>query len=335
MAVPDGKRLLWVDTMRGIAMLLVVLGHSIGTLTDPVNRFVLSFHMPLFFFISGLVANTRAADGKMKPFGGYLLKKLRLLLIPQLTMFVLTTAVDVVLKHEKLTAALLMKNLFHWFLWVLLFVSVLYWLLDAAKLLRFRWILLPVLFAAAALTQIFPVKTFIHAETVPMALFFYLAGHTLRPLLEARADPAGKPSRIGMLWIGALPLIAALSYWNAPVTMYDNFYGNLAMFFACAALGIFSVYEIAKGLQNDRALRWFGTNSIIIYVFHASMLNALHGAGKILIPALDGLNYTHPYYWCYFVIVCVLFVPVVYICNHWLAFLFGKRNVRRDKGETK
>ena len=47
-------RIKWIDSMRGIAMLFVVLGHCAGRLDDPVNRAILSFHMPLFFVISGL-----------------------------------------------------------------------------------------------------------------------------------------------------------------------------------------------------------------------------------------------------------------------------------------
>ncbi len=43
-----------IDVFRGMCMILVVLGHSIGTLEDPINRYILSFHMPVFFFISGL-----------------------------------------------------------------------------------------------------------------------------------------------------------------------------------------------------------------------------------------------------------------------------------------
>ena len=42
-----------IDIARGIAILLVILGHSCTTL-DGVNRVILSFHMPLFFLLSGI-----------------------------------------------------------------------------------------------------------------------------------------------------------------------------------------------------------------------------------------------------------------------------------------
>ena len=48
------ERKTWIDVLRGMAMLLVVLGHCIGFTDNPVNRMILCFHMVLFYFISGL-----------------------------------------------------------------------------------------------------------------------------------------------------------------------------------------------------------------------------------------------------------------------------------------
>lgn len=52
------KRLFYLDVMKGILIILVILGHSIqDTISDYQNnflfRFIYSFHMPLFFAISG------------------------------------------------------------------------------------------------------------------------------------------------------------------------------------------------------------------------------------------------------------------------------------------
>lgn len=52
------NRIKTVDAARGIAILLVILGHCCYSLDEPINKVILSFHMPLFFFISGLIAKT-------------------------------------------------------------------------------------------------------------------------------------------------------------------------------------------------------------------------------------------------------------------------------------
>jgi acyltransferase len=44
----------WVNAMRSIGIVMVVLGHTLG-INESVERYIYSYHMPLFFFISGLV----------------------------------------------------------------------------------------------------------------------------------------------------------------------------------------------------------------------------------------------------------------------------------------
>ena len=47
------KRLQWIDIAKGIGIILVVIGHC----NPParIEKFIFSFHMPLFFFVSGYV----------------------------------------------------------------------------------------------------------------------------------------------------------------------------------------------------------------------------------------------------------------------------------------
>lgn len=55
------NRLPWIDHLKGIAILLVIIGHLIIDSgiekegNDPVKWFIYTFHMPLFFFLSGIV----------------------------------------------------------------------------------------------------------------------------------------------------------------------------------------------------------------------------------------------------------------------------------------
>lgn len=55
------KRLYYIDNLRGLLIILVVLGHCIQNLDldfdhNIVFRYIYSFHMPLFMFISGFVS---------------------------------------------------------------------------------------------------------------------------------------------------------------------------------------------------------------------------------------------------------------------------------------
>ena len=49
----QASRLSWIDVLKGIGIILVVLGHIY--LDDVVYNWLYSFHMPLFFIAAGMV----------------------------------------------------------------------------------------------------------------------------------------------------------------------------------------------------------------------------------------------------------------------------------------
>lgn len=49
------RRIVWVDVCKGIGIILVVLGHT----GSPFVRLIYSFHMLLFFIISGFLVSDK------------------------------------------------------------------------------------------------------------------------------------------------------------------------------------------------------------------------------------------------------------------------------------
>lgn len=71
-----GARIEWVDAAKGVGILLVVIGHAIAGLKDGtlvsadsllvyIHYLIYSFHMPLFFFLSGIFIAKRVASGAL------------------------------------------------------------------------------------------------------------------------------------------------------------------------------------------------------------------------------------------------------------------------------
>lgn len=85
--VYNQTRLIYIDYAKGFAILLVVAGHLSqyclnGTSAKNVFNFIYSFHMPLFFFLSGYVASlsrNRIEKGNILPL---FIKKIKSLLLP-------------------------------------------------------------------------------------------------------------------------------------------------------------------------------------------------------------------------------------------------------------
>jgi len=72
------RRINFIDIARGIGILLVVMGHNdLVALSPSMHKFIFSFHMPLFFFLSGYFLNSttdfwtfvkKRYNGLLKPF---------------------------------------------------------------------------------------------------------------------------------------------------------------------------------------------------------------------------------------------------------------------------
>src|SRR6202042_790957 len=77
-------RISWVDICRGIAIILVLYGHIFTN--DNQRYLIYAFHMPLFFFISGLVFSP---TGTM-PLKSVVIKYIKQLIIPYYLFALLT-----------------------------------------------------------------------------------------------------------------------------------------------------------------------------------------------------------------------------------------------------
>lgn len=79
------KRLDYMDVVKGIGILLVVLGHNLQGI-PALTSWIYSFHMPLFFIVTGYLEAHKQAHGVAhKPIGSYIRRKAASLLWPYMT----------------------------------------------------------------------------------------------------------------------------------------------------------------------------------------------------------------------------------------------------------
>ena len=74
----DLNRVEWIDVAKGIAIVLVIIGHTVQ-FGGGTRNFIFSFHMPLFFLLSGF---TYKVAQDWKTFKNHLKKGVRHLIIP-------------------------------------------------------------------------------------------------------------------------------------------------------------------------------------------------------------------------------------------------------------
>lgn len=135
------KRLDYIDIAKGLGMLTIIWGHIVHEGWS--NQFVYSFHIPLFFFLSGMVFNA----SKYQTVGELIKKRVKTLLIPYLIFSIITWALWVgmrVVSHDATnywypllqtfiaqgSAGFLRHNLPLWFVTCLFVVEIMYYYIN-------------------------------------------------------------------------------------------------------------------------------------------------------------------------------------------------------------
>lgn len=125
------QRIRWIDVTRGIGVILVVLGH-LSKVYEGIGQWIYSFHMPLFFVISGILFYK--TNEKNKSLKRFIVGRLKGLAFPYVTISVLNILYDLVLhgfEHAKeyiIDTITLNGILALWFLPALFFAEIILFL---------------------------------------------------------------------------------------------------------------------------------------------------------------------------------------------------------------
>lgn len=266
------QRIEFIDVARGIAMLIVIFGHCYITEQVLLNKFILSFHMALFFMVSGMFI--RPLERKKMLIGGG--KKARAILIPQIIV-VLLASIRPLSRHfiqgEKINYFFQFSFFSAWFLPVLFFCVAAFLIVGCLinldktrnKLICLIVALLIVPFSIDANKYGF--TGLLHCLLIfPVAFTFYMLGNILKEHI-LRLEHFHN-NWTGILAIVSICLCTLIAYLNSPVDFYSNNYGNLVLFYTGALLGCFSLLYFASFLTTSKFCIYVGKNSIAFYVWN-------------------------------------------------------------------
>lgn len=290
-------RISWIDFAKGIAILLVVFGH-ISFLPSPILGVIYSFHMPLFFFLSGVLLFRHPES-----FGSFVLKKGRTLIRPYyvflaLQVIIFYAAYRLGFKHAisyilgGWSSLVGLSSL--WFLYTLFFIQLMLFPLynsyaNSKKIVGGGSILLIIivcLLKVDCFTMNVPFEQF-RGSTMPFGLdllflggSFVLLGMAAREYLLAKQIP---------LWLAGVCLVVAVvcgvvNYrisGNHQVELFEQFTGNPIFFYLSALSGIIVVVAMSqRAAEQDmdgdsvrqhsvvRWMEWCGRSSLAIYAIH-------------------------------------------------------------------
>lgn len=329
-----------IDIAKGVGIILVVLGHTLSQINIDARwvkilyTLIYSFHMPLFFLLSGFVASKLLNMKTVKERARYIKGRAVRLLVPYFVIGFLYIPIKLKLnqyavKPFKLsdTIKLLIgqnPDVALWFLYVLFIVSALTALFVNSA--NFR----SVLYGAGALCA---ASWWVNIPfRVPKYFFFFLAGIWLRLKIEDKKKEGEvylfEGQFLTFVLIAIVFLILNRVYFRNGINVLR---------FGASFCGIYMVLWLSEYLCRykskssvTRVLEKAGLRSMDIYIIHEPVMTFM----KILTWNILGMNYVV----CTIIIfVCALLIPYpvsVYLIRRIpiLRFLFfGERKSSEKK----
>ncbi|MDR0537816.1 MAG: acyltransferase family protein [Tannerellaceae bacterium] len=268
----EQQRYKWIDIAKGIGIILVVYGHVMRGLNSASlidkdffiysDLIVYSFHMPLFFFISGLFFMKSIERYKLKQF---LVEKCKTLLYPYTIYSLFQMGVMVLLSNytngeediNSLYTCLLVPKAQFWFLFALFFINLLNALMLSINKKRCLWLSIIIGF----IYYLFPVDLFMFSETFKYLIFFNM-GILAKYVLEIKLTFKHK------YFIVLCTFILVLEYFYIFKISENPF-----LPFIISMVGTIMVLYLALSrLQNNLLLFLIGKHSLEIYLLHILFL---------------------------------------------------------------
>ncbi len=353
----DKKRIAYIDLAKGIGMVLVLCGHlqndtvfSFSTYIRNFCLWIFSFHMPLFFIISGMLF---AAKGEIPDTKVFLKKRFSAIMIPYLlfSLFYFLIIIYGVFVSHSMELPDLFVQLWYavcfyginvlWFLPALFFAEMIFAFIMKRFDGKKRWIVMLLLTIAALCIN--EARAFLPKDAALWLRADEFIVTLIRPviacsfisigyLIQKRNVSCHKIKCI-ILLILLFAVNLAVVIFNSPVDLRSMVLNNYLLYYVGAVSGsgfiILLSYLLTLLWKSEKAfplLRFFGRNSLVFM--------AVHNNPVIWIAALQCSMFVNQFitrargYVSYAVIVTVFLVYVsvmIMLINRFAPILAGRK----------
>lgn len=276
------QRFEYIDITKGIGIFLVVLGHMIDK-ESILGMWVGSFHVPLFFFLSGYCFNFNKYENCSDVF---IKKRIKQILLPALLFTVLISVLSYFLfgydfsslKHD-LPGAI-------WFLPILFFCEIIYLYIYKWTLYRentlFKYLILTLLVTISTFCTFIDYYPPYVLYSLPISIVYYAAGHFAR-----RKDYIDKfysyLSSKNIVILSIIFFLFIIPFFYAYIILdclglshgYSPYSARYFAFFI-AFFGIWGIILLCKKLKSLKIKRiciYLGQNSLVIMAVHCFFID--------------------------------------------------------------
>lgn len=356
------KRLSYLDVAKGFGILLVVFGH-IEYISEEMRGWISSFHMPLFFVVSGMLICLKNEDEKS--ISDIFPKKLKGIIIPYLWFSLLYFFIDImnVVLH-KIDMKTFISNAISsltfygvsvlWFL-PALFIGEIVTLLILNKTKKI-YLVLPISLCLAIISYIIQIKiSSIYEENINNIIiasfinfirvflrgiitsFFVAAGYYLYKFIMKKIEN----KKAVCLTSGIILFVANmfLCKINGCVDFHYIILKNVPVFYICAITGSMAIILISASVGDgiylgknkkkpavpSTMLKFFGKNSLVIMATHVHCY-VLY-AGILVAWQIDTVvTRAKSYIFLFNIMLFTMLIEtvIVLIVNKYFSFILGK-----------
>ncbi len=357
------KRIDWIDTMKALLIIAMVIGHS----TSPMVIYIYIFHMPAFFVLSGYTYG-----GKNKTLAGFIKNKVVSLLLPALLINMIyiillcimqeTGCYNVISTEIKMSFFERIVGLFTklqtteyggatWFLFVLFEVEVIIKVIETIlkKIKCDKYILYLIFILGGVGCALIEVHTILpyYLDLALVACLYFGIG-----LFFREKDLVECIDKKVMIPLCLIAVIFFGNYYfkndipmNWPTRDFSNIFIQLISCFA----SIYLVMYLSQKITCTKIgiyLQWIGKHTYCILITHFVVFRLLFGVGvlcgilpitqmKLLTPeSSTAKNGGWIIISSLTIIICCV-VAFVAKKNRWTNYLFNAKLVRKEKKNDK
>lgn len=314
------------DLMKGMGIILVYLGHSFNIYGVPGNEFfsylyrtTYSFHMHLFFFISGFLLNTKQEISLKKFYAG----KIKRLLIPYLFINFIDGTLRTLFPNlvnssfEGIKEVLFYGTKISWFVYSLLIIFIIFPFIEKYILRKDKYYLFGIFLLVINISGITEkIKIFSLSAVSFYSIYFYL-GYILKPYYKEKISLKITEKKYFIL-LGIIFLVFSYKY----------FFINTFTKILFALLGIIFVLNISKRLKKESKiynfLEFCGKNSLIFYLIEG-FITVVY---RVILIRTIPLEYSYIFVTTFLILrVATAYLVIIFIIlkSRVLCFLFGTK----------
>jgi fucose 4-O-acetylase-like acetyltransferase len=276
------KRINWIDLVKGFGIVLVIYAHNFPYL----ETYIYGFHMPLFFFISGLFHPKELSLTIVK-------KRAKQILIPyfiwSFLLFLFWFFIGRKFGDSNSLNLSAFKNfigIFYaqggveymnwgipmWFLPAIFLNLIIFGFVKKIKRNSYQILCVVVLISFGFLIpKIFEINLIWSLDVSMVSLFFYVSAFYLKDFFFKMKNQY----ELTILFVLLLAHVFCSIYCSQKIDMYRSDYGNEFLFLLTASIGISFWVLFFKKIKKMRFLGFLGKNTIPILALHLRALTII------------------------------------------------------------